>query len=85
LCGYYACRETGGALALNELVILPEFQGRGIGSSLLQEIIEDANNRGMPVRLQVLKANRALKLYERLGFVKNGETETHFQMEHGLV
>jgi predicted GNAT family acetyltransferase len=33
------------------------------------------------VRLQVLRKNRAHHLYERLGFVQTGQTDTHILME----
>jgi RimJ/RimL family protein N-acetyltransferase len=37
---------------------------------------------GVPVRLRVLKVNpRALAFFERLGFARAGETETHVLLE----
>ena len=80
-CGYCSFEETADGLMLNELVILPEFQNRGIGSRFLREKIDEAKTKKIPVQLQVLKANKAADLYERFGFVKTGETETHFKME----
>lgn len=68
-------------LYLSELVIDPVCQGRGIGTHLLRETQARAAAKGMPVRLQVLRVNPARSLYERLGFVTNGETETHHLME----
>ena len=41
---------------------------------------EDGATRN-PLRLQVFKVNPAQSLYERLGFVKTGESTTHNQME----
>ena len=43
--------------------------------------IEEADERGVPIRLQVLKVNPASDLYERLGFRKIEVTETHIRME----
>ncbi len=60
--------------------ILPDYQGRGLGAALVHGIIAAADSRNLPVRLHVLKINPARRLYERLGFVINGETETHFLM-----
>lgn len=80
-CGYCSFEETVDSITLNELVILPEFQNRGIGSEFLEEKISEAKIKKIPVKLQVLKANRAANLYENLGFVKTGETETHYKME----
>ena len=65
---------------LANIEILPEYQGQGLGAALVNGIITQAEACNLPVRLQVLKINPARRLYERLGFVVTGETETHFQM-----
>jgi len=48
-----------------------------LGAALVRGVTAVADVRGLPVRLQVLKINPARRLYERLGFVVTGETETH--------
>ena len=69
-------------LKVNQLFILPEQQGRGVGRQVMLLTMAQAHELGLPVRLQVLKANpRALVFYERLGFVRTGETDTHDLME----
>lgn len=67
---------------LRLIELLPEYQSRGIGTSLILEVIEKAREKNQAVRLQVLKVNPARHLYERCGFMVTGETETHFLMEH---
>lgn len=52
-------------------------QSRGIGTSVLRRTCEEARRRNVPVRLRVLRRNRAQDLYRRLGFEPEGETETH--------
>lgn len=80
-CGYLRIENLPDQVRAHELTILPEFQGRGIGTTLLHEIQGRATQRGVPIRLQVLKANRAAELYERVGFKPVGETDTHTVME----
>lgn len=64
---------------LAEIQLLPDFQGRGIGSELIQGEIARARHLQKPLRLQVLKSNdRARALYERLGFRVCGTTDRHF-------
>jgi ribosomal protein S18 acetylase RimI-like enzyme len=58
--------------------VLPEWQGQGIGTRVVSRVVEEAG--GVPVSLQVLKVNPARALYERLGFVTDGETATHVTM-----
>ena len=55
-------------LFLASVALLPEHQGRGIGTDLVKMVLAEGRRRNLPVRLQVLKVNRAKKLYERLGF-----------------
>jgi GNAT superfamily N-acetyltransferase len=64
---------------LNNIQILPEFQGQGLGTQIIQDILNRAGNR--PVRLRVLRGNPAKQLYERLGFRVVRESEERFWME----
>lgn len=47
--------------------ILPEYQGKGLGSSLLKEIIKIGDNRKLPVFLET-STKENLPLYQRFGF-----------------
>jgi ribosomal protein S18 acetylase RimI-like enzyme len=53
---------------IDEIALLPEAQGRGIGTQLIRGILLAAQRRGVPVRLSVFVANPAQALYARLGF-----------------
>lgn len=67
---------------LNQLFILPEHQGKGVGRECMVRVMGEARQRGVPVRLRVLKVNpRAQTFYERLGFTAVGQTDTHILME----
>jgi ribosomal-protein-alanine N-acetyltransferase len=52
------------------IAVVPEFEGRGIGSAILTELIEEARRRGaVEVLLEVRADNpRAQALYMRFGF-----------------
>jgi GNAT superfamily N-acetyltransferase len=71
-----------GVVKLNRVFLLPAFQGRGIGSRLVRQVLSEAKLAHLPVRLRVFKVNPAKRLWQRLGFVVTGETDTHFLMEH---
>jgi ribosomal protein S18 acetylase RimI-like enzyme len=80
--GFLATSRTRATLKVNQLYILPEYQGRGIGSACMARILDDASLRQKPVVLQVLKVNtRGVIFYQRLGFTIVGESSTHFQMK----
>ena len=80
--GFLATSRTRATLKVNQLYILPEYQGRGIGTACMARVLDDASLRQKPVVLQVLKVNtRGVAFYQRLGFTIVGETTTHFLMK----
>ena len=68
------------SIFLSSIELLPAYQGRGIGTSLVKTLLDEAQENGIALTLQVLKVNPARRLYERLGFAISGETATHYQM-----
>jgi ribosomal protein S18 acetylase RimI-like enzyme len=75
--------ETGATeteVVLANIRIAPEYQGRGLGTAIVTEILAEARQADRPVRLRVLKVNPARRLYERLGFSVVEETPTHYVM-----
>ena len=80
--GVYACDITeNGGFFINEISLLNEYQGKGIGRNILKKKLEENRKNNIRRILQVFKDNPAKRLYERLGFKIYGETETHYQME----
>ena len=80
--GLLTTRETDDHLQLLQLFLLPEVQGKGIGSLVLIEVLSEARRARRVVTLRVLKSNpRARKFHEHHGFSLAGETETHYLME----
>lgn len=63
-----------------QLQIAPEYQGQGIGSQLVKDIIDKASQDGAVVSLSVLKNNPAQDLYKRLGFEITDEVENDISM-----
>jgi ribosomal protein S18 acetylase RimI-like enzyme len=64
-----------------DIALLPAFRGRGAGSALLRDLIAEATEHGKPLSIHVERDNRALELYERLGFRPVGETGVHLRMQ----
>jgi GNAT superfamily N-acetyltransferase len=64
-----------------DVALLPELRNRGVGTFLIQKLQDEARREKKPLRLQVIRFNRAVSLFERSGFVRTSETGTHFQME----
>jgi ribosomal protein S18 acetylase RimI-like enzyme len=80
-CGYAVIQDLPAEVHVGELVIHPRYQGRGVGTAVMQQAMERASQRGVPLRLRVLQQNRARILYQRLGLRQYGATATHFLME----
>ncbi|MFI7673049.1 GNAT family N-acetyltransferase [Actinophytocola sp. NPDC049390] len=66
--GYVCVVHEGECDFVDEIALLPEVQGRGMGTQLLRGILRAARRRGVPVRLNVFVDNPARALYARLGF-----------------
>jgi ribosomal protein S18 acetylase RimI-like enzyme len=64
-----------------DISILPEFRGRGAGGVLLRRLLDEATAAGKRVTIHVELGNRALGLYERLGFRPVGEHGVYLRME----
>ena len=63
---------------IENICIIPKYQGKGIGTEILKAKIKEHSNKS--IEIQYFKQNPVGKLYERLGFEPNGETEFHYQM-----
>src|SRR5580765_8368868 len=73
-------REPG-TCRLLDISLLPEHRGQGIGGELIRALIKECGELGAVLKLQVLNANPAQRLYTRLGFIKTGEDQIYMQME----
>ena len=51
-----------------DISLLPQYRGQGIGSYLLNRILEEGAESHRPVTIYVQRVSPALHLYERLGF-----------------
>jgi ribosomal protein S18 acetylase RimI-like enzyme len=68
---------------IGQIHILPEYQGKGIGSNIINEIIKYGRKKKKDIFLYVIKYNdKALKFYKKLGFKiydKYGENNPFFE------
>jgi ribosomal protein S18 acetylase RimI-like enzyme len=50
------------------VAVFPEYRGGGVGTALLERLLEEAKNFYPAIALSVSPNNPAIRLYERLGF-----------------
>lgn len=67
-----------GSYEIGNICIIPEYQGKGLGTRILKDIMESHN--GQDLHIQYFKTNPVGKLYERIGFVPDYEKEFHYVM-----
>jgi GNAT superfamily N-acetyltransferase len=70
-----------GAILVVDISLLPEHRARGLGTRLLDPIVEEATGLGATVVVYVERFNRARALYERLGFAPVAEDGVYLRME----
>jgi len=69
-------------IRLVDIAVLVEHQGRGLGTKAIMGLIAEAEAARTPLRLSVLRGNRAARLYGRLGFVPAGQDPMYIEMEY---
>lgn len=67
-------------LFLAQLFVDRLFQGRGIGSAVMNSLIDEGTRASQAMALAVVKTNPALRLYRRLGFRITHEDDRKFYM-----
>jgi GNAT superfamily N-acetyltransferase len=66
--GILVVEDRAEELYLRRIELLPAWQGKGLGTSILSSLLHRAHASGRPISLHVLKSNpRAAQLYERIG------------------
>lgn len=75
--GFYTIDNNDNYLEIENICILKEYQGLGIGTKVINDII---NMYDKNIILQYFKINPVGNLYKRLGFIINGENDNHYKM-----
>ena len=55
-------------IRIMDIALVPEYRGRGTGTVLLRDLLDEGARTGKRVSIHVERNNPALRLYERLGF-----------------
>lgn len=73
--GWIQTRQNATNLTLHQFYVVPALQRRGIGTQVLQMVIQEARNQGKPLHVAVVKFNPARSLYDKHGFRMTHEDE----------
>ena len=73
--GFFSLKTAEEELYLENIQLSPSFQGQGIGTAVLQNILQ--SNPRKPIRLTTFSDNPVMRLYQKLGFeITEQERET---------
>ena len=73
--------NTDREIRILDITILPAHRNAGIGTAVVNELPHEAKALGKPLSIYVEANNPSLRLFERMGFVKAGESGYSFLME----
>ena len=73
--------RTTDCIEIAGLQVDPARQSQGIGTAVINDILDEGRRTGLPVELDVSKENpNAERLYTRLGFHRIGENDKDYRM-----
>jgi ribosomal protein S18 acetylase RimI-like enzyme len=75
--------QRGVDIYLHSIYLLPKAQRHGIGTRLLQQLLDEGREDATVVRLDTASINPARRLYERLGFTVIREDRFKVYMQSG--
>ena len=73
--------EREDCIYLSDIQLDSAYRGQGIGTQLIETVIQSANIANKSVQLRVLKGNPAKELYLRLGFKEIQILDNCYMME----
>jgi GNAT superfamily N-acetyltransferase len=71
--GWWTIQRSTNEIHLGAIYLQASHQGRGVGTRLIRNLVAQAQEDRIPVRLSTAKINRARELYARLGFLLTHE------------
>jgi len=75
--------RTNTSITLAGIQLLPEYQNKRIGTNLIEQLKQEAEQKNILLFLSVEKDNpHAKRLYERLGFRMVGQDDQEYHLEY---
>ncbi len=78
--GWIQAQQNESAVTLHQFYVVPALQRRGIGTRVLEMVIQEARDEGKPLKVAVVKINPAKGFYDRHGFRVTHEDEYKYHM-----
>lgn len=73
--------KTETQIRIVDIALLPEFRNKGIGTKILNDLVDESENTGKKLTIHVKHDNPAMVFYERLGFKKKDDDGIQYYLE----
>jgi GNAT superfamily N-acetyltransferase len=83
--GWIAEQVDTASVNIGSFYVIPQMQSRGIGTRVLQMLMEEARSESKGITLAVVKFNPALRFYEKNGFRITSEDKYKFYLSGNQV
>ncbi len=74
-------KEHGRTLVIQSLAVLPAYQGRGLGKTLLMSYVQRMLEGEVADQIALLTYGRLVPFYEKMGFENRGKSKVKFGNE----
>jgi len=71
-------QEAGRTICIHSLAVLPQYQDRGLGKTLMEAFLQRTASHGVADRAALLAHKDLIPYYEKFGFENKGESEVRF-------
>lgn len=71
-------KEDGRTICVHSLAVLPDYQGHGLGSTLMLAYIQRIELQSLADRLALIAHDHLIPFYEKLGFENKGPSAAQF-------
>lgn len=78
--GRLLVNREAGKIYLVDIALLAEYRGAGIGTAIMNDLVEEAENTGAVLGLHVMKTNPAARLYIRMGLAVTADDGLYLEM-----
>jgi GNAT superfamily N-acetyltransferase len=78
--GWIQAQQNESAVTLHQFYVVPALQRRGIGTQILEMVIQEARSQRKSLEVAVVKINPAKSLYDRHGFHVTHEDDYKYYM-----
>jgi len=82
MAGTLQYENKKGVILVSQIYLLPTYQNRGIGGSIVNDLKELSRDLNVPIKLSVLQVNTAKHFYFKNGFTIEKETHERVYMQY---